>query len=379
MLRRASLLPTLALATLLCAGSVWVSAQRSRPESAMYDAAKAFLATLNAEQKGKVAYPFNSEERLNWFFTPVPRKGLPLKEMSASQQKAALDLLRAGLSEKGYSKAETIRKLEEVLRELEKDTVGRRDPEKYFFTVFGDPAAEGTWGWRYEGHHCSQNWTIVKGKALATSPQFFGSNPGEVRAGPMKGTRVLHAEEDLARALVKSLNDSQKAEAVVSATAPNDILTSNKREVGMLENNGLAYGKMNKEQQGLLLQLIEEYASAQHRAIARQRVERIRGEGLDNVKFAWMGDLEKGKPHYYRIQGKSFLIEYDNVQNEANHVHCVWREFKGDWGMDLLAQHYRTSPHHAASRPHEHAETAAHEHGHSHAHGHAHEHPHAGE
>lgn len=369
MRNRAALLFTLAI--LFCAGSVWVSAQRTRPESAMYDAAKAFLATLNAEQKAKVAFPFNSEERLNWFYTPVPRKGLPLKEMSASQQKAALELLRAGLSEKGYSKAETIRQLENVLKEIEKDTMGRRDPEKYFFSVFGEPSASATWGWRYEGHHCSQNWTIVNGKAIASAPQFFGSNPGVVREGPMKGTQVLKAEEDLGRALVKSLNDAQKKEAIVSATAPNDMLTSNKREVGMLEDTGLAYGKMNKEQQGLLLQLMEEYASAQQRPIARQRIEKIRGEGLDNVKFAWMGGVDKGQPHYYRVQGKSFLIEYDNVQNEANHVHCVWREFKGDWGRDLLADHYRTSPHHA----HNHAD----EHAHAHAHAHGHDHSHAGE
>ena len=179
-------------------------AQTAPPTSTMRDAARKFLATLDPAQKSKATLPFNSEERFHWFYTPVSRKGVPLKELNASQQQAALALLHAGLSEKGYTKAETIRKLEDVLRELEQGRGPTRDPDLYFFTFFGEPAADGAWGWRYEGHHCSQNWTIVNGKSIGSSPQFFGANPAEVLEGPMKGTRLLSAEEDLGRSLVKS-------------------------------------------------------------------------------------------------------------------------------------------------------------------------------
>jgi hypothetical protein len=255
-------------------------------------------------------------------------------------------LLRAGLSEQGYAKSQAIRKLEELLRELEKDRGPTRDPDLYFFTFFGEPSANRPWGWRYEGHHCSQNWTIVNDRSIGSSPQFFGANPAEVRDGPMKGTRVLSAEEDLGRSLVKSLSTAQRAEAVLSAFAPSDILTSNQRKAAIQEDKGVAYGQLSKEQQGTLLALIEEYLGAQPRAQARARLDKIRRAGFDQIKFAWMGGLERGEGHYYRVQGSTFLIEYDNTQNNANHIHCVWRDFNGDWGEDLLAEHYQNSPHH---------------------------------
>jgi hypothetical protein len=327
------------------------AAQTEPPASTMLEAARTFLATLGPSQKSKGVLPFNSEERFHWFYTPVSRKGIPLNGLNASQQQAALALLRAGLSEKGYTKAELIRKLEGVLRELE----GRgstRDPGLYFFTFFGEPVTDGAWGWRYEGHHCSQNWTIVNGKSIGSSPQFFGANPAEVREGPMKGTRVLSAEEDLGRSLVKSLSTAQRAEAVLSTFAPGDILTSNQRTAAIQEDKGVAYSKLSKDQQGTLLALIEEYLAAQPPAQARQRLDKIRREGFDQIKFAWMGGLERGEGHYYRVQGRTFLIEYDNTQDDANHVHCVWRDFNGDWGDDLLAEHYRNSPHHQHANAH---------------------------
>ncbi len=330
-----------------------VAAQTAPAASTMLDAGGAFLATLDPAQKSRVVFPFNSEERFRWFYTPVSRKGIPLKELNATQQKAALALLRAGLSEKGYSKAETIRKLEDVLRELEHAKGPTRDPDLYFFSFFGEPTAVGAWGWRYEGHHCSQNWTIVNGKSIGSSPQFFGANPAEVREGPMKGTRVLSAEEDLGRSLVKSLSTSQRAEAVLNASAPADILTSNQRKAAIQEDKGVAFSKLSKDQQGTLLALIEEYLAAQPPAQARQRLDNIRQAGFDQIKFAWMGGLERGEGHYYRVQGSTFLIEYDNTQDNANHIHCVWRDFNGgDWGEDLLVEHYRNSPHHQHANAH---------------------------
>jgi hypothetical protein len=306
---------------------------------------KAFVGSLDETQRGKVQLAFDSDERFNWFYIPKDREGLPLKQMTASQQQAALKLLQVGLSQKGFSKAETIRHLDIVLAEIEKDPV-RRDIEKYYLTIFGEPSADGTWGMRWEGHHISLHWTIVNGTAIATTPQFFGSNPAEVREGPQKGTRALHAEEDLGRALVTALTDAQRSVAVIAPAAPNDILTTNTRKAAILENTGLAYADMTTAQRGMLLALIEEYASAQPKALAAERVAKLRKAGLDGIKFAWMGGIEKGALHYYRVQGPTFLIEYDCVQNGGNHIHAVWRDFDGDFGLDLLEQHYKKSAHH---------------------------------
>jgi len=336
----------LTLGALASAGAV-LPAEAPEPTPAMAQAANAFLAALDSAKRAKAGLPFNSEERLNWYFVPRERQGLPIKQMSSEERRAALALLRSGLSARGFTKVDTILHLEEVLAAIEGSP--NRDPELYYFTVFGKPAEQGAWGWRYEGHHASLNWTVVDGKVVASTPQFLGANPAEVRDGPRKGTRVLAAEEDLGRALVKSLSAEQGAQAVLSKDAPRDILTSNSREAAIQEDKGISYVKLSQEQQGLLLSLIQEYASAQPLAQAQARLARVKAE-LPTVKFAWMGGLEKGQGHYYRIQGSTFLIEYDNTQNNANHVHCVWREFKGDWGRDLLAEHYRTAPHHANSR-----------------------------
>ena len=224
-------------------------------------------------------------------------------------------------------------------------------------SIFGDPSPSGTWGWRYEGHHLSQNWTVVRGQSIASSPQFFGSNPAEVRDGPKKGTRVLAAEEDLARALLERLTEDQRAKAVISTEAPDDMLTANTRKAAVQEDRGVSHEELTPEQRGLLMAVIEEYAGAQQPWIAQKRLDAVRTAGLGTVKFAWMGGLGRGQRHYYRIQGPTFLIEYDNTQNDANHIHAVWRDFNGDFGVDLLSEHYRTSPHHADAR---------HRHGHPH-------------
>jgi hypothetical protein len=321
---------------------------QEQPRSAMLSAARSFLATLSPAQRTQAVLPFNSEERFHWFYTPVDRKGLPLKSMSEAQRAAALKVLRASLSESGYSKAETIRQLENILREIEGSSW--RDPDLYYFTFFGEPSEDKPWGWRYEGHHCSQNWTVINGKPISSAPQFFGANPAEVRDGPMKGTRVLHAEEDLAYSLLGSLTPAQRAKAVISTSAPADIATSNQRKAAIQADSGVAYSELNHDQQGTLLALIEVYLNAQPIAVAREHLDKIRAAGFDTIKFAWMGGLKRSVGHYYRVQGRTFLIELDNTQNSANHVHCVWRDFNGDWGEDLLAEHYRNSPHHHNAR-----------------------------
>ena len=311
----------------------------------MATAANAFLGTLDQAQRAKVQLAFDSDERFNWFYIPKDREGLPLKQMSPPQQRAALALIEKGLSQKGFSKAEAIRHLDTVLAEMEKDPV-RRDIEKYYLTIFGEPSATGTWGMRWEGHHVSLHWTVVRGTAIATTPQFFGSNPAEVREGPKKGQRALAAEEDLGRALVTALTAAQRTVAVVAPEAPSDILTTNTRKAAIQANTGLAYADMTAEQRGMLLALITEYADAQPKKLAQERIARLRAAGLDGIKFAWMGGIEKGALHYYRVQGPTFLIEYDCVQNGGNHIHAVWRDFDGDFGLDLLEQHYKKSAHH---------------------------------
>jgi hypothetical protein len=335
------------LALILGAGAVAIvrTSTAPPPPPAMVTAARAFLDSLTPELKQKAQFPLDADERFTWFYTPVPRKGLTLKEMNEAQRAKAMNLLRVGFSEKGYSKAETIRALEDVLAELEKNPT-RRDKELYYFTVFGEPGPKSTWAWRYEGHHLSHHWTIVNGNALATTPQFFGANPAEVREGPKKGLRALAAEEDLGYQLLQSLDDKQRQAAIIDPKAPNDILTTNSKEAAIQEDRGLTYAQMTATQKGLLVKLIEENAAAQPEAIARERVGKVRAAGLDNVKFAWMGSGDKGQAHYYRVQGPTFVIEFDNTQNNANHIHLVWRDFKGDWGRDLLAEHYKTAAHH---------------------------------
>lgn len=333
------------LGSALAAGVTVAEKASSEPrDPTMFRAATDFLATLDAQQRQIALLPFHSEERLNWHYVPQERAGLRYKAMTEAQQQAAHTLIRVSVSKSGYKKVEAIRQLEIVLREMENGNPGR-DTSLYYFAIFGEPTAKGTWGWRYEGHHVSLHWTIIKGKVIASSPQFLGTNPAEVRSGPQQGTRVLAAEEDLGRALVKSLSAEQRAEAVVSEKAPGDILTTASRKAAMLDDKGIPFHQLTKEQQGVFLALLQEYAMVQVPEIAKMRLEAVHKAGLENVKFAWMGGLDRGQPHYYRIQGSTFLVEYDNTQNDANHIHSVWRDFEGDFGVDLLALHYHTADH----------------------------------
>jgi Protein of unknown function (DUF3500) len=314
-------------------------AEQARPEAAMTRAAQALVAALDDAGKAKIHFAFDSEERFNWHFIPRARKGLPLKEMTPPQRDLAFALLKTGLSASGFSRAETIRSLENVLRAMEKRD--SRDPEMYFVSIFGDPAGD-RWAWRYEGHHMAQNWTIARGKAVATSPAFFGANPAEVPDGPMKGTRALPDEGDKAWAFLGMLSAGERAKAVLPDAAPNEIITGNTRKAAVLDPIGILASDLSANSRAALTQLIELHASMQLPALATERMARIRAAGLEKIRFAWMGATTRapGAAHYYRIQGPTFLVEYDNTQNNANHQHIVWRDFNGDFGDDFLAQHY---------------------------------------
>jgi hypothetical protein len=315
---------------------------RASSASVMTEAANRFLASLTPEQRAKATFQFDDAERANWFFIPIERKGLPLREMAPFQRHLASALLSAGLSQAGYMKAVTIMSLEDVLRILEKDSGERRNPEKYYFSIFGTPSDAGTWGYRVEGHHLSQNYTVVNGRVV-DAPSFFGSNPAEVRVGPRAGLRVLAAEEDLGRDLITALTAEQRKTAIVDPKAPADILTSNGRQAALKgQASGISAAQMNPAQLAKLTALLDVYAGNMPEQIAQARQEQIRKAGK-NIFFAWAGGLLRGEGHYYRVQAPAFLIEYDNTQDGNNHIHTVWRDFTGDFGGDLLKEHYQAS------------------------------------
>jgi hypothetical protein len=306
----------------------------------MTDCATRFLAALNADQRGKAIFSFDADERMNWHFIPKERKGLPLREMAPYQKHLASALLAAGLSQTGYIKAMTIMSLEDVLKIMENDSGEHRNPEKYYFSVFGTPSDSGTWGYRVEGHHLSQNYTVVNGKAI-DGPSFFGSNPAEVRQGPRKGLRTLAGEDDLGIELIRTLDEQQQKVAIVDPTAYEDILTAASRKAAIQgQPSGLSASKMNANQFDALMALIEEYVRNVPDELAEGRVSQI-NKASRNIYFAWSGGINRGDPHYYRVQTPSFLIELDDTQDNANHIHSVWRDFTGDFGQDLLQQHYR--------------------------------------
>lgn len=319
---------------------VTIVARAAEPAADMLKTAQAFLAALTPEQKAKAVFPFTHAERENWIFVPKVREGLPLKVMSETQRELALALVRSALSQRGTLRTEAIRALDEVLREIEGPKGTQvRDSTLYYFTIFGEPGAKATWGWRYEGHHCSLNFTIIDGKLTAVTPSFMGDNPAEVKSGPMAGKRTLPEEEDLGRALVKALDESQRRTAIFAEKAPNDIVTSNSKRADPLAPVGLAVAQMTPAQNEQCLALLKVYLERYRAEIGNDALAKIRAAGWDKVRFGWAGGLEKGDPHYYRLQGPTFLVEYDNTQNNANHIHTAWRDFSGDFGRDVLAEH----------------------------------------
>lgn len=310
----------------------------------MAAAAEAFLTNLDDEQRAKATYKLDGPEREEWYFIPRPfegkdvREGLPLKEMDGSQKHLAYALLSSGMSHRGLSTALQIMSLEQVLWELEQDP--KRDTEMYYFSIYGKPGSK-NWAWAVEGHHLSVNFTIANGEVVSGTPSFFASNPGEVLEGPRKGLRVLAGEEDVARSLISALSEEQRKTAIVMDKAPRDILTAAKPTVEALENVGIPYGELERKQEKLLNQLIHVYVHRLRTDVADSDLEKIKEAGMENIRFAWAGGIEKGDPHYYRVQGPTFILEYANTQNNANHVHAVWRDFDGDFGRDVLAEHYK--------------------------------------
>jgi hypothetical protein len=316
----------------------------NQPSAVMVRAANDFLAALTPEQKTKAVFTFADAERLNWHFIPRERRGLPLKEMTEAQRNAARRLLQTGLSQQGLAKADNIIALELVLRELGGNPAVR-DPELYFFSIFGTPSAKEPWGWRMEGHHLSLNFTVTNDSLIATAPSFFGANPAKVLSGTRQGQRALAGEEDRGRELINALDATQRATAIIQTEAPRDIITMNSNEINPLNPVGIAATELKPAQSALLVRLLDEYLNRMSPDLAKMRRGRLERTDFGKVTFAWAGSTDVGAPHYYRVQGPTFLIEYDNTQNNANHIHSVWRDFNGDFGRDVLREHYRSGVH----------------------------------
>lgn len=316
---------------------------------AMRGAVLKWRESLGPELAMKATFKFEGPERTNWQFVPMDRVGVSWKEMNLDQRRAAHAILRTALSSQGFFKAMTIMSLEEELRKIEADqpdVMQRRDPEKYWFAMFGNPAGDEPWGWRVEGHHLSLNFSSVTGQVVSVTPAFFGSNPAELRTGPRAGLRILGAEEDLARGIITSCSAEQLKTAIIMDAAPDDIIGMPGMEIKFGEPDGLAFDDMTADQQALLKKLLLELLGNYEAEIKDSALHELEHAGWDKLHFGWAGSKKLGEGHYFRIHGPTLVIEYDNTQNNANHAHLVWHSPGNNFAADFLKRHYEESPHH---------------------------------
>lgn len=364
--------------------------------SAMAEAAVAWIDGLDDEQRaiGVWDWPGSKAadaERVRWYYTPTDHGGLTVHQQRPHQQRAAMRLLATGLSEPGYVSAATIMGLENVLDRTEGFATGfardrGRDPGMYYLRVFGDPSGDGPWSWRFGGHHVSVNHLVVGGEAVAGSPCFLGADP---MVSPLLGGRELRplgGIEDTARELLHALDADQRPRAVLTPTAPADIIGANRvrpgpgdrliplpdlwrghfeqdledrlwsmhdgleAQLGVTEADraateltaaprGIAGADLDAGQQEILRRLLDTYVGRMPPGLVERERARFDGGALDAVHFAWAGGAERGEPHYYRLQGPHLLAEWDNTQRGVNHAHSVWRDPERDFGLDLLAEH----------------------------------------
>jgi hypothetical protein len=307
----------------------------------------AWLDGLGDGQRRRATFPFDTDERFAWQYTPGPREGLAIRDMEPAQRAAAIAILHGSLSERGAGEVEAVMALETVLGALERaeHRAGseRRDPELYWFAVFGEPGERAPWSWRVGGHHVAIQLTVADGRVVGSAPSFLGANPAVIPHGPDAGRRTLTGEEGLARQLLAELTPAQRRVAVVDDRAPADILSGNgPRALVASIPTGVRHDDLHGSAREALVRLVRYYLERARPEVAAAQWERIRSVGLEEVTFAWAGPDTPGHGHYYAVRGPDFLVEYDNTQNDANHIHAVWRDLANDWGEDLLAGHYAT-------------------------------------
>ena len=322
---------------IICSGGISISLAQDISSKAI-----AFLATLSPELKAKTVFPLKGEERFNLNFVPKERQGPTFHDFNEKQKAAALDLLRVSLSQQGYEKAIAIPELEKVLIIVEKQSPEShyRDPLNYHFCIFGDPSSSSPWGWRFEGHHISLNFASTDGKIISGTPAFMGSNPSIVSTDEQRGKQVLKMESELGLKLINSMDDNQMKIARFTEETPKEIITGNNRKVQNIDPRGIGFTTLTKEQQKLFLDLLDVYVKNYELGFSKTLMDKIKKAGIENLSFAWAGNLKYGLPHYYRIQGPILLIEYDNIQTNANHVHTIVRDLTNDFAEDILREHY---------------------------------------
>lgn len=309
----------------------------------MAEAASRFLNSLSSNQKAKASFKYTDGERVFWYYPPLNRRGLPLRDMEQEQRDLAYAVMESTLSEEAYKQAKLIIEHELVLGPLEAEKGAEgwdRNPELYYWSIFGEPnGGDGPWAWRVEGHHVSLHFSVWGDKVIATTPFFFGANPAEVRKGPKQGLRILSRREDLAFELLDSMDSSQSSRAIVHEKAPWDIYTYNATRASLPEGEGLAASRMNGTQREIMMALITEYVNQVRGDVSRQKLESIRENGIDDFHFSWHGGPKRTDKHYYRIHGGSFIVEFDNQQNDANHIHSVIRDVDNDVAFDVMREH----------------------------------------
>lgn len=310
-------------------------------------AAQRFIDALGP--KNQASYLFQDAERGNFHFFPVSRRGVSMKKLNEGQRHLGLSLMSAGLSHIGNQKALTIMSLGDYLKETDKTPNIHRDSDQYHFTIFGNPSPTGTWGYRVEGFHLSLNVTVVKGRWISVTPSFFGAIPAIIPDGPRKGLQVLEQETELGRALAKSFTAEQQKTGIGKipdflTETVGGFVTGNQRKLERGKPRGVPVSDMTVEQREVLMKLVRAHIGRIRKELADQDLARIDKAGTDKIHFIWDGSVKPGEPHHYIIQGPTFLIEYDNTQDQANHVHCIYRDLDNDFG-DTLVQHYKK--HHA--------------------------------
>jgi hypothetical protein len=308
----------------------------------MTEAAQKFLASLAPAQQAKTTFSYHDGERIFWYYPPLNRHGISLKELNQKQRDLAFGLMSSSLTEKAYQQARAIMDHESILGPLEKKqghVTWERDPELYSWRVFSQPDIKGPWGWSVEGHHVSLHFSVFNGEVISMTPFFFGANPAQVPEGAKRGLRILAASEDLAFDLMNSLDAGQRSKAIINPEAPWDILTYNASRASFMPGEGLPASRLNGTQKEMLMAVIAEYVSRVRTDLSQQKLAQLRQQGLDHLHLSWAGPTQKGQAHYYRIAGGNFMIEFDNRQNGANHIHSVWRDVENDFGLDVMRDH----------------------------------------